>query len=488
MKILIFIEVDVVARHFLHSLVFADLINKHDVTFVFPEPGYKRMGDVKIGQLDLCGADYTHLTVHQGRQRLWKPLFQIDQLRWRPGRQWKVVRRIYTGAIGAKAAALYRVASLPGVFTLVRHFLERKLAERPYHDLAALLDKYRPDALIHPCVLEGVYINDLMEAASKRTIPFVTIMNSWDNPSTKRAMVGVPDWLLVWGEQTKRHAVEYVGISTDRAIKFGAAQFDLFRNPPTISRTEFCREHNIDPALPVLMYAGSSKESNEFSHLCTIEDAIDTGRLPSMAVVYRPHPWGGGGKGGECLLDHPWRHVRLENSMRGYLEAVKAGHKGKSLPPYERTHDLLCSIDALVSPLSTIIIEGALHGKPVACFLPTEEESADHFQRAASLIHFEDMYQMPEFLKANGSDDFVPTLRELMSNVGNGSISKRLKEVSRFFVEPFDRPYSERLCDFVESLAPPSRGARASLRAPFEQPVPDSGFSLGRASACAHQD
>ncbi len=456
---------DVVIRHFVHSRVFADLIKKHDVTFVFPEPGYKRMGDVEVDQLDLCGADYTHLTVHQGRQRLWKPLFQIDQLRWRPGRQWKIIREIYIGAIGTKAAALYKVASLPGIFALVRRFLERKLADRPYHDLDALLDKYLPDAIIHPCVLEGVYINDLIEAASKRAIPFVTIMNSWDNPSTKRAMVGVPDWLLVWGEQTKQHAVEYVGISPERAIKFGAAQFDLFRRPATISRTEFCREHNIDPALPVLLYAGSSKESDEFSHLRAIEDAIDAGRLPKMAVIYRPHPWGGGGMGGERLLDHPWRHVCMENSMRGYLEAVKAGHKGKTLPSYERMHDLLCSVDALVSPLSTIIVEGALHGKPVACFLPTEERSANHFQRAVSLIHFEDMYQIPEFLKANGRDELISTLGELMSLVGDDSFCKRLQEASCFFVEPFNRPYSERLCEFVESVAPPIQDARASLQA-----------------------
>jgi len=474
-----------VTRHFVHSRVFAGLIEKHDVTFVFPEPGYKRMGDVEISQLDLCGADYVHLTVHQGRQRLWKPLFQIDQIRWRPGRQWRAVRKVYTGAIGPKAAALYRIASLPGVFPMVRQLLERKLAKRPYRDLETLLDQHRPDVLIHPCVLEGVYINDLVKAAATRTIPFVTIMNSWDNPSTKRAMVGTPDWLLVWGEQTKRHAIEYVRMRPERTIKFGAAQFDLFRNPATISRTELCREHSIDPGLPVLLYAGSSKESDEFSHLRAIDDAIDAGRLPKMAVIYRPHPWGGGGIGGERLLNHPWRHVRVENSMRGYLEAVTAGHTGKSLPSYERTHDLLSSVDALVSPLSTIIIEGALHGKPVACFLPTEERSADHFQRAASLTHFEDMYKMPEFLKANGGGELIPTLRELMARVGDGAFSERLRDASRFFVEPFEKPYSERLCEFVESIAPQSQDASPSLWAPSNRPVSGDGFSPPRTSASA---
>ena len=31
-----------------------------------------------------------------------------------------------------------------------------------------------------------------------KKIPLIVIMNSWDNPSTKRAVIGKPDWLLVW--------------------------------------------------------------------------------------------------------------------------------------------------------------------------------------------------------------------------------------------------------------------------------------------------
>ena len=38
-------------------------------------------------------------------------------------------------------------------------------------------------------------------------------MNSWDNPSTKRSIVGNPDWFFVWGDQTKNHAIKYMNIS-----------------------------------------------------------------------------------------------------------------------------------------------------------------------------------------------------------------------------------------------------------------------------------
>ena len=54
-------------------------------------------------------------------------------------------------------------------------------------------------------------------------------MNSWDNPSTKRSIVGNPDWLFVWGDQTKNHAIKYMNISKDKVIKFGAPQVENYQ-------------------------------------------------------------------------------------------------------------------------------------------------------------------------------------------------------------------------------------------------------------------
>ena len=46
-------------------------------------------------------------------------------------------------------------------------------------------------------------------------------MNSWDNPSTKQAVIGHPDWLLVWGQQTYDHSIKYLNMEKNRVIQFG---------------------------------------------------------------------------------------------------------------------------------------------------------------------------------------------------------------------------------------------------------------------------
>lgn len=448
MKVLIFIDHDVIIRHFVHSGVFADLAARHDVTFIFPQPGYKRVR-LNLTQQRLC-APFRHLTVHEGRLASWKKLVILNQLRWRPGKHFAALRRFCRWAIGPKATAIFTLFSLPGLYWAARGWLRFRLTLLPNRDLETLLDEERPDLLIHPSVLDGAFINDLTAASKDHGVPLVVIMNSWDNPSTKQAMAGRPDYLLVWGEQTLRHAIEFIGMPPDRVIPFGAAQFDVYRSPPSVSREEFCRIHDIDPSGRILLYAGSSKGTNEFEHLVAIDEAITTGRLGHTFVIYRPHPWGDGGRGGERFLGHHWKNVRIESSMRGYLEQVRAGNKEMSFPDYRHTHDVLSSVDAVVSPLSTILLEAALHGKPALCFLPEDEQEAHHFQLAAPMIHFEDLYVRPEFLKAKGCSELVPQLNILLSRVGDAEFAGRLKQACRYFIESWDVPYSKRLLRFIE--------------------------------------
>lgn len=448
MKILIFIEHDIIIRHFVHSGVFSELAARHDVKFVFPPRGHRRV-QLDVTQQGLC-APHRYLEIDEDRLVLWRKQFLLNQLRWRRGTHFAALRYFRRQAIGLKATAILMPFTLPGLYQLAQRWLASRLAARPNLGMRALVEQERPDAIIHPSVLDGVYINDLTVAARDAKVPLIVIMNSWDNPSTKQAVAGHPDYMLVWGEQTRRHVVQFIGMPGDRVVRFGAAQFDVYRSPPRISREEFCDVHDIAPHARILLYAGSSKETNEFEHLVAIDQAITEGRLGDTVVVYRPHPWGNAGYGGERILGHPWKNVRLESSMRGYLQQISEGKKDASYPDYRQTHDLLSSVDAVVSPLSTILLEAAIHGKPVLCFLPSDEAEAVHFKLAAPMIHFEDLYATPEFLKARGRSELLPQLRSLLSLVGDAEFAGRLKQKCSYFVESFDLPYGERLVRFVE--------------------------------------
>jgi CDP-glycerol glycerophosphotransferase (TagB/SpsB family) len=142
--------------------------------------------------------------------------------------------------------------------------------------------------------------------------------------------------------------------------------------------------------------------------------------------------------------------------MRGYLEAIRRGDLAMSFPDYRDTHDVLASVDAVISPLSTIIVEAAMHAKPVMCFLPHEEVDAKHFQLAAHMPHFTDLFENPDVVIARSRADLIAQVKRLVEQTGDAALKQRLVDLSHFFVTPHDAPYPERLVRFVEEVAVPT--------------------------------
>jgi hypothetical protein len=459
LTVAVFIEHDIVYRHFVMSGVFSDLAARHRVVFVFPERGADNRRFTVDADPKQLGAEICTLPTNIARITYWRRLYQVSQLRWRPGEAWKHLRATMRYTVGPRASKLYTLLALPGIFSLYRRWSEARIDREPTA-MTQLLDRIAPDVIVHPTVLEGLFINDVIKLGRARGIPTVAIMNSWDNPSTKRAVFGKPDRLLVWGPQTKNLALTYMGMEPARVVSFGAAQFEIYRSPPRVTREAFCASYDIDPKKPILLYAGSSKGSDEFAHLQMIEDAIDGGRLPDISILYRPHPWGRGGYKGERLLDHPWRRVRIDRSMRGYLEEIRAGRKPIYLADYADTHDILANIDALVSPLSTIILEAMLHGKPALCFLPDEKEGSS-LPLQARHAHFREVFDNPDILLAEGDHALLGCLASLMARVSDPEMPERLARTCAFFVEPHKQSYGERLCAFLEETAVGAERARA---------------------------
>ena len=70
MKILIFIEHNSMIRHFIDSDAFSTLCSKHEVKFVLPF-GHKRLGELKIEDLNLCPSIIRNLPVCNLRESLW---------------------------------------------------------------------------------------------------------------------------------------------------------------------------------------------------------------------------------------------------------------------------------------------------------------------------------------------------------------------------------------------------------------------------------
>ena len=73
--------------------------------------------------------------------------------------------------------------TLPIVYPIWSYFKKREIGKNNLLD--NLISKNRPDLIIHPTVLNGLFVDDLAEICKVKKIPTLYLMNSWDNPDLK---------------------------------------------------------------------------------------------------------------------------------------------------------------------------------------------------------------------------------------------------------------------------------------------------------------
>ncbi len=447
-KITIFVDHDIIVRHFVLNRVLAPLEKEHEVVYVFPEH-HRR---VTVDPRSLPIPYHRAVAVSDDRAYLYRRLYHATVLRrLRRTRDKGPIFRFWKETLGVRGFWESWCYSWPITHAWYRRQMLARIGESA--PLNALLAEEKPEVILHPTVLEGLFVADLVRWGQAHGVPTIYLMNSWDNPAIKAMTVGVPDRLVVWGEHSKRLAHERLGIPIERVVAFGAAQFGVYREPPREAPARYRERLGVPAGVRLLLYAGSSKGLNETDHLCILERAIEAGELPNCRVLYRPHPWRDSLKGEADFFALRWKHVIMAPDMAEYYRRRRAGEKGIYMADYAETHVTLSAIDAVISPLSTILLEAAMHGKPIAAYLPDEDVRNNiAVLSMAKTVHFREFFERVDCVLCERPEDLIRDCRQLLQVASRSSSSEQLKRQCEFFVEPADRSYAELLGDLVRGV------------------------------------
>lgn len=457
-KALVFIDHDMTIRHFVLSGAFKEVEAAYDVTYVFnflPPSSHKTWVFTDIHTLGLKRVLTTSISrVRMGR---WYHLFAASVLYRNRGTSNFAPRRdVMIKMNGEKWTRRYEILSQPGIYQVFRWLYAR--AQGIHREVDEIISRERPDIILHPSILAGFYINELLGASKKYHIPLVVLMNSWDNPSGKAVSIGYPEKLVVWGEQTRRHAIEFMGMPKDRVVAFGAAQFQVYRTPPTDSDSELRTMFGCpQDERPILLYAGASKGAHESLYLKLLDDAIETGKLPLCHVIYRPHPWRGTlAPGEQSFFDLECKHTSIDPTMEDYYRrAIADEANGFHLADYALSNKLLSLVSAVISPLSTMLLEAALLGKPVLMFFPYKDlhsESGRYTALSLRLAHFADFFGAKGVTACYEESDFVQCCQELLTQSHDNDVRQAIRQHAAHFVDMSDPPYATKLLKLVDEL------------------------------------
>ena len=449
MRIQIFVEHDIIIRHFIHSGIFRLVEARHEVQYVFPEKTKRIKTDISVLGLK----NIIRIRIDEERAAKLRQLAKIQTLhRTRHKEAYHTVQDTWK-MMGDGVFRGMWLRSQPVVFPLYRHKTLKEVGR--CSSIEQAIDDFAPHLIIHPSVLEGLFIADLAFCSNRSHIPLLVLMNSWDNPSTKSMVVNHPEMLAVWGKQTKQHAIDFMGTPEEKIHILGAAQFDVYRQKPTVDRQQICRSIGVAPATRLIVYAGSSKSVNEIKHLQLLEKAIENGALQNCFVIFRPHPWRSPAPDEPDFFDIAWRHVGMDPAMQPfYNSSQNSAANTVHLTDYMDTHNLLSSSDCLISNVSTIMLEAAIHGNAVACMVSDEEIRTNPFLRVVhESVYFKEFLQGLDIPRVRLHEQLTTVCQDLLKKADSPRFKQAQKEKAAHFVDQSDISYAQRLLDLAEQMA-----------------------------------
>lgn len=286
----------------------------------------------------------------------YKPPSRMSMMKHRRDKQ----AEFYIRALKPTAKVL---AILRGEVWLENRIEKLLLSYQRSQDAENRLGRKRPAAIVTtgPFQFEQPAI---VTAARKQNVPVIAYIPSWDNISTKNRMVFNYDAYLVWNEQTKKELHHFYPETRQRPVYVvGSPQFDVFHQERFhISREEFCRSQELDPNVPIIVYAvGSPNFLKEKHGALRMAERVSNGHLGNVQLLVRPHPIHDNAEMSE-LFDRYRPKVRLQRTRNAGKALSKRTQDESEIVEWVNTFR---HSDVVVNLSSTVTVDAAIFDRPV---------------------------------------------------------------------------------------------------------------------------
>lgn len=342
-----------------------------------------------------------------------------------------------------------------GVEQMLENSLEKLLYTYPRSpEGTQRLNELRPQALLAMGTFR--YEEPAITAAAKTLgIPTLAFVTSWDNPSTKHRMVFRYDGYAVWSQEMKAQMHDFFPHSRHVPIYVvGAPQFDVFyQSQFEQTRAEFCHENQLDPALPIVLYAlGSPNLIPEMTAVRCIADHIAQGKLGQTQFLLRPHPLHDKGQELDALRGFHPRVVVQDTGQRGLHRSARTQNDAQ----IRQWVNTFRHSDVIVNLSSTAAIDGALFDKPIVN-LDFDPEPGQHKQALVKDInhlwtHFKPVAESGGLWLVNNLAEMIEAIRTylLQPELHREPRRKMAEFVVKFMDGDSGTRLAEALLDFVQ--------------------------------------
>jgi hypothetical protein len=303
------------------------------------------------------------------------------------------------------------------------------------------LQKAQPSIILLPTSGVSNLYYEVINIAISLKIPSYFIIDNWDNLSSKALYLKLPDFMGVWGQQTKQHAVTIQGMRKEQIYLLGSARFCIYEKYKTRVSEKSERKF--------ILFLGSFLYFNELRALKILNEEItqNPNIYGDTYILYRPHPLG---NNISKVNFEPLNRVKLDPD----LVNVVSGNPKTDLGQHNLLHyiELFLSAQFVVGGLTSMLLESGLNQRKYVAIAYEEAETLTspstvlteylHLQGIESLDHLiicRDEDLLPKLFRACF---LSPTLQEV--EITNSKL--------QFFVEHGVEGFAQRLNNSISQI------------------------------------
>ncbi len=195
---------------------------------------------------------------------------------------------------------------------------------------------------------KDINFDDIIRKSKTFNIPTNLIFTNWDNATTK-PYLHKPDTVYCWGRETARLSQKIHNI---RSKNIGSIRFEnhkqLKLKYKSRSKSSIKKQIKLDLNCKYILFAGVTHPFDELDTLNILDNHIEKNYKNNIKIIYRPHPFSS-----KISVNKKFKNIifNIENNENNF----------------ENYFFLLSSVELIISPYSTLVLEGLYYQKPAIC-------------------------------------------------------------------------------------------------------------------------
>ena len=310
------------------------------------------------------------------------------------------------------------------------------------------IENLNPDIIISP--IQGNHIGhyETLVAAKQKKITSITLIDNWDNLSSKPMLSPISDYFFVWGQQSLEHANIFHKIDKSKIRIIGTPRFNHYFET---------RDLNLDPHFnfKYILYLESWGVGN-FSLRRGDEDALkrmdkiieeNKEYFKNTKIVFRPYPWR---KSKDIIDFEQFKNIVIDPQLKDNY--IKKRFDTSVQPDLKYYPSLIKNAEMVIAGPTSMVIESVIFKKQTLLLAQSYNQFLSHGSFLKNSEHFDDIEKIGLVSLCDDINDLEVKLFNCYKNINNNDLIEKCDNERNYFLYNDNYSYKERLCKLISEI------------------------------------